>query len=265
MSKFVLIFLFIILPINLLSENRCKEWDIKLPNNIRPEKAFFDSYISNNLIIVGEGGNGIFLYEIYQKNIKQIYYSRVITESVKQTSIKSLQFEPFYRRGVIKEIDIYFNSKMPKSYEKIDICKVKNGKVFCLIDGREEEITPFLGDVENASLSADSNLLLFSNKYSGGYVFGVKTKEIAKLGFGSDFKFVNTYDVIFVYNSKIGDKCSNSYIYYWHNQAVDSFLVYKDRGACIRYPDANKDDLIFIKDFRIYKCPLNLIDAVLSK
>lgn len=250
---------------SLYAEDKCIEWKIELPRGIRIERAFFDSHISNNLFIIGEGGNGIFLYDIHKQTVKQIYYSRVVTESVNQVSIKNLSFEPFYKRGFIKEIDVYYPSKMPKNSKKVDICNVKNGRLYCTIDGKEREIAPFLGEPEVYSFSEDMLLLLFANKLAGGYVYGTKTQEIAKLGFGTDFKFVNKYDVIFVNNSKINNQCSNSYIYYWHNQAIDTFLIYSDRDGCIRYPDANKDTLIYIKDHKIFKCPLNLLDAVLRK
>ncbi len=252
-------------PISLFADGLCNVLPISLPHNIKPERAIFDEHISNNLIIVGEGGNGIFLYELHNKKIKQMYYSRVVSSSVKQVSISNLQFETFYNRGILKEIDIYSPSKMAKSYPKKESCLVKNGKLYCNINGKEKEIAPFLRELERYSFSDDMSLLLFANKFSGGYVYGINTQELAKLGFGADFKFVNRYDIIFVNNVYIGEKCSNAYIYYWHNEAIDTFLIHKEKDGCIRYPDANKEKLIFIKEFTIYECPLNLMDAVLNK
>ncbi len=249
----------------LYGEEVCKEWEIKLPKGIKPERAFFDTYVSDNLIIVGEGGNGIFIYGIEGKKVRQIYYSRVVSSSVKQVSQNSIQFEPFYNRGIIREIDIYSPSKMAKSLVKKEDCIQKNGKVYCVIDGKEREIAPFLGEVETYGFSEESSLLLFANRYSGGYVYGTKTNELAKLGFGTDFRFVNKYDIIFANNSKIGESCTDAYIFYWHNQAIETFTLHREKDVCIRYPDANKESLIFIKDYKIYKCPLNLMDAVLSK
>ncbi|MGC8927820.1 MAG: hypothetical protein ACP5QK_07830 [Myxococcota bacterium] len=247
------------------AEPVCKEWDIKLPKNIRIERAFFDSFISNNLFLIGEGGNGIFRYDIHNKKLVQIYYSRVLTESVKQTSIKNLQFELFYNRGMLSEIDIYSPSTMAKIKEKEEPCQNRNGKIFCTIDGKEREIAPILGDIEIQSLSTDNSLLLFASKRAGGYLFGTKTGEIARLGFGSDFKFANKYDIIFVNNSKIGESCTDSYIYYWLNSAIDTFLIYRGKDGCIRYPDANKEELIFTKEFKLYRCPLDLMNAVLFR
>lgn len=250
---------------NLFAEPLCQEWDIKLPRNIKIERAFFDTFLSNNLFIVGEGGNGVFRYDINNKKLVQIYYARVVTESVKQTSIQNLQFELFYKRGIIAEIEIYSPSKMAKLSTKEELCQNKGGMLFCQIDGKEREIAPILGAVETQSLSTDNALLLFASKTSGGYVYGTKTNELAKLGYGTDFKFSNKYDIIFVNNSKIGDQCTDSYIYYWLNSAIDTFLVYRGKDECVRYPDANKEELIFIKDLKLYKCPLDLMNGVLAK
>ncbi|MCX7957464.1 MAG: hypothetical protein N3B13_00260, partial [Deltaproteobacteria bacterium] len=184
---------------------------------------------------------------------------------VKQLSPSSLMFELFYNRYTFKEIDIYTPSKMAENFSESKTCIVKNGRIYCNIDGKEKEIAPFLGEIENYGFSQDNALLLFANKYSGGYVYGVKTGELAKLGFGTDFRFVNKFDIIFVSHSKVNEKCSDSYIYYWHNQAIETFLLHREKNVCIRYPDANSDKMIFIKDYKIYRCPLNLMDAVLSK
>jgi|GEM_PF-1844601 len=247
------------------AENKCSEWEITLPKNIKIERAMFDAYVSRNLFIIGEGGNGVFLYDIPEKRLRQIYYARVVTDSVEQTSINTLRFELFYKRGVFAEIDIYQTQKMAKMSEAEDICHTKNGRLFCQMENQQREIFPFLGKPDIYRFSKDSNLLLFSNKGSGGYVYGTKTKEVAKLGFGEDFKFVNDYDIIFVNNSKVNDRCTNSYIHYWLNSAIDTFIVHREKDACIRYPDANKTDLIFIKNNKLFKCPLDLMNAVMER
>ncbi len=243
------------------------ELNINLPKNIRIERAMFDIYNSNNIFLVGEGGNGVFLYDIAQGQIKQIYYSRIVTESMYQTSIKNLKFELFYRRGTFAEIDIYSPSRMANIGETGGICYTKGG--FLYLRGKDKnpdiKIAPLSGNPDLCILSPDSNLLLFFNKISGGYVYALKTQELANLGFQIDFKFANGFDIISVKNSKVGEICTNSYIYYWLNSAVESFIIFSDKEGCIRYPDANKDSLIFIRTNKLFKCPLNLSDAVLSK
>ncbi len=262
----LLIFLIVIFPEVVYTQPKCEKWDIHLPKKIKPERVFFDEYTSNNLFIVGEGGNGIFLYDIHTQKISQIYYARVVTDSVKQTSLKTIGLEHFYSRGELWNIDIYSHTSIP---ERIlnntgPVCRVKNGKLYLLSSGTEKEIAPFLGEYETCTTSQNEELLLFANKYAGGFVYGNKTGELAKLGFGSDFKFVNRYDIIFVNNSKIKEKCSDSYIYYWLNSAIETFIIHKENVGCVRYPDAGKDTLIFVKDNVIYKCPLDLMNAVMN-
>jgi hypothetical protein len=260
-----LLFLMIYIVPSAFCEDRCVKWDIQLPKGLKIERAVFDSYLTRNLFIIGEGGNGVFLYDIPEKRLKQIYYSRVITDSIEQTSINTLKFELFYKKGISATLDIYQPQKMPSLSQIENICYTKNGRLNCSIDGQDVVVSPLLGQVAMYRFSKDSNLLLFSSKLSGGYVYGTKTKEIAKLGQGEDFKFVNDYDVIFVTNSRLNDRCTDSYIYYWLNSAIDTFIIYRSKDGCIRYPDANKTDLIFIKDNTIYRCPLDLMDAVMKK
>jgi len=260
-----LLFLMIYIVPSAFCEDRCVKWDIKLPKELKIERAVFDSYLTRNLFIIGEGGNGVFLYDIPEKRLKQIYYSRVITDTIEQTSINTLKFELFYKKGISATLDIYQPQKMPILSQIENICYTKNGRLSCSIDGQDVVVSPLLGQVAMYRFSKDSNLLLFSSKLSGGYVYGTKTKEIAKLGQGEDFKFVNDYDVIFVTNSRLNDRCTDSYIYYWLNSAIDTFIIYRSKDGCIRYPDANKTDLIFIKDNTLYRCPLDLMDAVMKK
>lgn len=265
MKKILLLsFVFLTALARLHSSERCLDLNIKLPKNIRIERAIFDSHSSNNLFLVGEGGNGVFLYDILQKRIKQIYYARLITDSIVQSSIKNLRFKLFYKGGTSAEIDLYAPEQMAVLKESDDPCYVKSGNIYLRMEGGDVRIAPFLGNPSTCLFSNDLNLLLFANQIAGGYVFGMKTGEIAKLGFGSDFKFVNSFDIIFVKNSKVGDRCTDSYIYYWLNSAVESFIIYRDKDGCIRYPDANKDSLIFVKDFRLYVCPLDLTGGVLD-
>lgn len=260
----ILSFVFLTALTRLHSSERCRELNIKLPKNIRIERAIFDSHSSNNLFLVGEGGNGVFLYDMLQKRIKQIYYARLITESIVQSSMKNLRFKLFYKGGTFAEVDLYAPDRMAVLKESDDPCYVKSGNIYLRREGKDVRIAPFLGNPDTCLFSRDSSLLLFANQIAGGYVFGMKTGEIARLGFGTDFKFVNSFDIIFVKNSRVADRCTNSYIYYWLNSAVESFIIYRDKDGCIRYPDANKDSLIFVKDFKLYICPLDLAEGVLE-